>query len=137
MVGILLSPFWALYLLEVQVSVFSLKFFQRNLIKSEHKLKHRNNNDLIKPILYVSGTKRLTLVSTPAKILILQTVVANFSSSRKMLTSKKDNQPSFSFCIEKFMLGVQMTNTPEIYLHDYEKIIVQIFDQHSLYGTQI
>ena len=27
-----------------------------------------------------------------------------------------------------------MTNTPEIYLHDYEKKLVQIFHQHSLYG---
>ena len=33
-----------------------------DLIKSEHKMKHRNNNDLIKPILYDSGIKFLKLV---------------------------------------------------------------------------
>ena len=40
------------------------------MIKSEHKLKHRNNNDLIKPILYVSGIKpgiNLVVGINPAK----------------------------------------------------------------------
>ena len=37
--------------------------FWWNLIKSEHKLKYQNNNDLIKLILYVSGIKLLKLTS--------------------------------------------------------------------------
>ena len=50
-----------------QVAVFIQKTFQFiNLIvqfkKSEHKLKQKNDNDLIKPILYVSGIKLLKLV---------------------------------------------------------------------------
>ena len=39
------------------------------MIKSEYKMKHLNNNYLIKPILYVSGIKLLKLVSTPLQIL--------------------------------------------------------------------
>ena len=30
--------------------------------KSEHKLKHRSNSELIKPVLYDSGMKHLNLV---------------------------------------------------------------------------
>ena len=43
------------------------KFFQFTNLKmkfekSEHKVKHRSNNELIKPMLYDSGMKHLNLV---------------------------------------------------------------------------
>ena len=69
------------------------------LVKSEHKLKHQYNNDLIKPVLYVSGIKLLKLVQTPLRVFFLNTLVVNFSFSRKIITSKKGKQPSFSFSI--------------------------------------
>ena len=61
-------------------------------MKSEHKLKQGNNNDLIKPVLYVLGKKLSKLVQTPFFY-------------GKMWTSKKGKQPSFSFSIEKLILG--------------------------------
>ena len=42
--------------------LFNLSISCWSLIKSEHKLKHRNRNDLIKLILYASGMKLLNLV---------------------------------------------------------------------------
>ena len=41
---------------------YNLSISWWKLIKSEHRLKGRNNNDLIKPILFVSGIKLMKLV---------------------------------------------------------------------------
>ena len=60
------------------------------MIKSEYKMKHLNNNYLIKPILYVSGIKLLKLVSTPLQILqVLQVTywLATFAQKPKLLGS--------------------------------------------------
>ena len=48
--------------------LFNLSISRWKLIKIEHKLKCRNNHDLTKPTLSVSGIKLLKLVYTPLKV---------------------------------------------------------------------
>ena len=74
--------------------LFNLSISWWNLIKSENKLKHRNN-DLIKCIKLFG--------INPTEGLFSIDLVANFSFSQKMLISEKGKHSSFS--IEKFMLA--------------------------------
>ena len=53
-------------------------------------MKHRNSNDLIKPILYVSGIKLLKFVQTPLKVFFPENLTPSEIKSLKRLSKNKN-----------------------------------------------
>ena len=76
------------------------------MTKSDQKLKQKNNHDLFKTYLSVSGVKLLKLIYTWLKVFSRIALVAGFPFSRKMLTSKKGKELYFYYSKERSSLRI-------------------------------